>query len=496
MVKHKSLGQVYTPLWIVSEILDLVGYRGEHILDKPILEPSCGDGMFLIEIVNRYILACNTQNKTVKDIIAGLEKNIYGVELDAVEYQKCIANLNTCVKNTLGISTTINWRIYNQNTLDFYKQYPHFFDFIVGNPPYIRIHNLDADTRQILKQDFKFCIGTTDIYVAFFEMGFAMLAPKGLLGYITPNSYLHNSSYKSFRQYLATQKNVDTLIDFKANKIFKGFSTYTAITILRANFRSDSFAYKEWQNEEIQLLNHIKFADTNIKDWSFTDATNETFLANLQIGSTHCLHDFFDVQYGFATLRDKIYIGKAIDFNTELMLFNNCKIEKSILKTVIKASRYKGIIHAEDKIIFPYELKKNRYMPIPEEKLKTNYPYAYAYLLHHKTELQLRDIDKGATWYEFGRSQGIQTMAQEKIILSTLVNDQIFFYKVSKDVMVYSGLFIVKNKTFSDWQMLEHTLQSPSFFQYIRLTGKDFSGGYKSVTSKQIKEFRIRVANT
>ncbi len=54
MSKHKTLGQVYTPKWIVDEILDLVGYNNSVILDKTILEPACGDGAFLIEIV-KYI---------------------------------------------------------------------------------------------------------------------------------------------------------------------------------------------------------------------------------------------------------------------------------------------------------------------------------------------------------------------------------------------------------------------------------------------------------
>lgn len=55
MSKHKTLGQVFTPTWIVSEILNLVGYNDDNILDKYILEPSCGDGVFLMEIVERYV---------------------------------------------------------------------------------------------------------------------------------------------------------------------------------------------------------------------------------------------------------------------------------------------------------------------------------------------------------------------------------------------------------------------------------------------------------
>jgi hypothetical protein len=55
MAKHKILGQVFTPNWIITEILDLVGYNNENIIDKYILEPSSGDGAFLLEIVKRYI---------------------------------------------------------------------------------------------------------------------------------------------------------------------------------------------------------------------------------------------------------------------------------------------------------------------------------------------------------------------------------------------------------------------------------------------------------
>ena len=146
-------------------------------------------------------------------------------------------------------------------------------------------------------------------------------------------------------------------------------------------------------------------------------------------------------------------------------------------------------------ILFPYELANTRYRVIAEQKLAHDYPYAYKYLQANRKELESRDLDKGAVWYEFGRSQGIQTIHKEKIILSTLVYDKISFYKVSDDVMMYSGLFIVKKKPYSNWEILENVLKSNEFYQYIRLTGKDFSGGYKSITSKQIKEFRINAHN-
>jgi len=490
MSKHKILGQVFTPKWIVNEILDLIDYQGSKILDKYILEPSSGDGAFLNEIVKRYIESCKNnhlQNNAIKE---RLEKYIFAVELDETEYKKSIANLNYLVLQ-FGINEQVNWKIFNENTLDFYKNYIGFFDYVVGNPPYIRIHNLDLTTREILKNEFQFSKGTIDIYLSFYEMGFKLLKEDGYLGYITPNSFLHNSSYQSFRDYLKREKTLKTLIDFKANKIFKGFSTYTAITIFRKNNKSDFFEYKELIIDKIELKNKINFNSLSKLDWSFTDVENENFLRNLEKDKNSTVKDFFDVQYGFATLRDKIFIQKTIPFDENLVYFNGSLIEKGLLKKVVKGSKYKGVVDENEKIIFPYELIDNRYIPISEDKLKKQYPKTYQYFLKNRDELERRDLNKETIWYEYGRSQGVQTIHQEKIVLSTLVNGKIDFFKVPKDVLMYSGIFIVKNKSFSDWKVIENVLKSEEFYKYIRLTGKDFSGGYKSVTSKQIKNFKI-----
>ena len=360
MSKHKTLGQVFTPKWIVDEILNLVGYNGAAILDKYILEPASGNGVFLVEIVKRYISACLDNDIETREIIERLEKYVYAVEIDPIEHKKSIQILNDLVKENLDIQKNINWKIYNQSTLDFYRNYLNYFDFVVGNPPYIRIHNLDLNTRETLKQDFLFSEGTIDIYLSFFEMGIKMLKSNGCLGYITPNSYLHNSSYGLFRDYLKKEKRIKTLIDFKANKLFNGFSTYTAITIIHKNYSDNFFEYKELINNKIEFVNKVRFDSLNKKDWSFTNTENEFFLADLEKGNNSTIKDFFDVQYGFATRRDKIFVGKCQNYNEDLVYFNGRLVEKDILKKVVKGSKFKGNIDENEKILFPYELENKK----------------------------------------------------------------------------------------------------------------------------------------
>lgn len=491
-MKHKTLGQVFTPLWIVDEILDLVGYNNETILDKYILEPSSGDGVFMLEIVKRYIDFSIKKKIAKQEIAKNIEKYIYGIELDEIEYHKSIENLDALVKSKLGEDISVDWNIIHGNTLHLYTGFLEKFDFVVGNPPYIRIHNLDLETRELIKANFIFSEGTIDIYLSFFEMGLKMLNSKGILGFITPNSYLHNTSYSGFRKYLKENKLVQTLIDFKANKIFKGFSTYTSISILNKDHVKESFTYKELVDNNIETVNQVPYSTLKLKDWSFTTEENTLFLKTLSENRNGCIKDYFDVQYGFATLRDKIFIANIKEHNKGLVWFNDHLMEKDILQKIVKGSRFKGDLAAVSYVIFPYTLQGERYVPISETELKKNYPNAYAYLLKNKEELEKRDIDKGAKWYEFGRSQGVQTMHNEKIVLSTLINGDIKFYRLPADVFVYSGLYIIKNKPHSEWSLIEQVLSSEEFYRYIRITGKDFSGGYKSITSKQIKEFRIK----
>ena len=255
---------------------------------------------------------------------------------------------------------------------------------MVGNPPYIRVHNLDKKTRNLLKNEFLFSDGTIDIYLSFFEIGFKLLNKKGVLGYITPNSYLHNASYVKFRKYLIEKKAIKKLIDFKANKLFKNYSTYTAITIINFYENKDYFIYQELKAGKIETLNKINYDTLKTNDWSFSDTENMNLLNRIYSNTNKKVSDYFDVQYGFATLRDKIFIGNVTNKDKDLVLFNDFWIENKILHKIIKGSTYKGKDTEIKFILFPYKKQNNRFIPIPENELKKDYPNTYMYLLRNK----------------------------------------------------------------------------------------------------------------
>jgi len=81
----KNHGEVLTPPNIVSDMLDLVSKEfscetgldtGTLPLDKTFLEPSCGTGNFLVQILNRKLKLARTE----KEIFTAVS-TIYGIDI-------------------------------------------------------------------------------------------------------------------------------------------------------------------------------------------------------------------------------------------------------------------------------------------------------------------------------------------------------------------------------------------------------------------------------
>ena len=71
----KEKGRVYTPVFIVCTLLDLVGYNGVDVLKKNIIDNSCGDGAFLVEAVKRYCEIAIQQHIAIEDLKKDLENH-------------------------------------------------------------------------------------------------------------------------------------------------------------------------------------------------------------------------------------------------------------------------------------------------------------------------------------------------------------------------------------------------------------------------------------
>ena len=181
--KAKHAGQVFTPNFMVEAMLDYCGYRGELVLKKHVIDNSCGDGAFLKAVVQTYILAAKAQGLGQEEIKHHLATYVHGVDNDREAYLSCQENL--ChVAAEHGIDD-VQWDLRHADALSLHD-YDGRMDYVLGNPPYVRVHNLDTSYEDVKR--FSFANGgMTDLYLAFFELGFRMLSADGQLCYITPS---------------------------------------------------------------------------------------------------------------------------------------------------------------------------------------------------------------------------------------------------------------------------------------------------------------------
>ena len=479
---QKLLGQVYTPPFIVHKILDESGYNSADCLDKSILDPACGDGRFLVEIVRR-IVALSPIDSLVNNL-----NNVHGWEIDQVAIGHCKKSLDAEIE-PLGLR--IEWNIINKDALQEWNS-EEKFDFIVGNPPYIRIQHLPAEQRIFLQENYRFCrSGSTDTYVAFFELADRLLSDDGVCGFITPNSYFFSETARPLRQYFQKNHNLRLITNYGSLRVFDKTGTYTAITIFGREPNKD-FKY-ELSNSDYEYSNrNISFAELKENDlWQLS--TNDSLSkAGVKLG------DICQISVGVTTLSDKLYLFKIIDnFSDDVVVAvsksgKEIMIERNILKPIVKASRLQNSQELiSEYILFPYcKNTEGKHEIISEQILKTTYPLAYAYLKSQKSTLDKRDNGKpnSVAWYAFGRAQGLDDSFGKKIVFSPMNKVPKFILYENNEATVYSGYFI---KYEGDYEKLLAQLNSKKMADYMAVAGRDFRGGWKGYSKKIVANFKV-----
>ena len=463
--KSKMIGQVFTPQFIVDEMLDYCGYVGESIIGKHVIDNSCGDGAFLKAVVKRYCNECVKAGRSTDDLKSDLQLYIHGIDTDTLAYNNCIANLNE-ITAEYGVFD-VRWDLYNQSSLAMHK-FDGKMDFVVGNPPYVRVHNLD-DSYDEVKQ-YKFANGgMTDLYLAFFELGFNMLSPTGVLCYITPSSWLNSVAAENMRKYIIQKKNLVSLTDLGHFQAFENATTYTLISLF-SNLKSDKhFDYFTFDGEthKRKFVDNLSLDDCYIDSYFYLSDTPH--LKTLKEIKTKLSKKFVEVKNGFATLADKVFIGKDIPAS------------KFTIRT-LKASTGKWY-----NCLFPYD---ERGKLIARDILFSD-PVVANHFETHKEEL-LKGKPEYPNYYEFGRTQALLDVWKDKIAINTLIRTEkdLKIEVVKAGEGLYSGLYIINNKDVDvPLADIKEILMSSDFANYISLLKKYKSGGYYTFNTKDVQQY-------
>ena len=83
----RDFGEVFTPSWLVSDMCDLAE---PDISDpaKTVLEPACGNGNFLVEVLRRKLKNCKNDEQMIMAV-----GNLFGVDILPDNIHECHGRL-------------------------------------------------------------------------------------------------------------------------------------------------------------------------------------------------------------------------------------------------------------------------------------------------------------------------------------------------------------------------------------------------------------------
>lgn len=190
---QKLRGAYYTPLPLAEMMVKL--FLGDKSIKK-VLEPSCGDGVFIdalddIEMINQL-------------------DNVTAIEIEQEEAEK--------LENNYKKSEKV--KILNQDFFDYYeKENENKFDLILGNPPYIRYQYLDENQRKLMS-DLLVSQGMkanrlVNTWVGFMVACVNLLSNEGKIAFVIPAEILQVAYAEDLRLFLADHLSKITLITFE-----------------------------------------------------------------------------------------------------------------------------------------------------------------------------------------------------------------------------------------------------------------------------------------
>ena len=159
---------------------------------------------------------------------------------EQARYDKKIKDLNSrisliqkeveAIRDNRFFIDAFEWRIEFPEVLDEYGRFTGF-DCVVGNPPYIQLQKMGEGADALSKMEYATYERTGDIYCLFYELGWQLLRPSGLLCFITSNKWMRAGYGENTRSFLSDKTNPRLLIDFSGVKVFDSATVDTNILL-------------------------------------------------------------------------------------------------------------------------------------------------------------------------------------------------------------------------------------------------------------------------
>ncbi len=496
---------VFTPEWVAALMADEA--ITEDRKDTRVVDPSCGCGALLVAALRR-IHHLHGGHRKAKTIV---EKQLFGADIDEAGVRRVKLLLSLEASRLDGRDADYDFsNVVVRDSLDTAQWRGAQFDVVIGNPPYIRYHQLTEEQRQSYRERFAVLGGGNyNLYFAFFELAHELCAPGGVVAYITPNSYFRAASARALRRWMVEEMFPTKLLDFGCSRVFEAM-TYTALTFADQRARGGKLAYAEGfdannQPRQVMPPRHdfieVPLADLDADGgpWRLVGKGSFDAVARAQSGGRP-LSEVADIRFGVATLRDSLYLldgatkkGKFVkEFGGREYL-----IEKAATRPAVRVSdvsTQNALDTHAARIIFPYRYEKDgRAVALTQDEL-ARYPGALAYLTAIRPELDQRDKGKKtyATWFAYGRTQGLARWRGERLLTPLYAGRPRFLRDSTAGRVFLNGCSVApKPDSGVSIELLDALLNSAVLHFFIEQTSSPLTGGFYSYQKGPLGAFAI-----
>ncbi len=213
-------GVVLTKPHVVELILDLCGYdEGVNLAERTLLEPSCGTGAFLLVVVRRLVASARRFGVAIDALSPCVRA--FDIDLGHVAETKksLIGELKQLGVKSTAAETLVDAWVHEGDFLLATIAAP--FDYVVGNPPYIRIEQISPLLHAEYRQRYSSLFDRADLYVAFIERGLSLLKPSGMLSFICADRWTVNRYGAPLRKLIAKDFAVRAYVDLHTASPFE-----------------------------------------------------------------------------------------------------------------------------------------------------------------------------------------------------------------------------------------------------------------------------------
>lgn len=455
-------GDVFTKPEVVGFMLDEAGYKASANLSSiSIMEPSCGEGEFIIEIIRRL-----KQSSLVFDfnLDEAYHKSVFASDIDAGKIAVC----TNCIKSEFPEIEHPEQNLFVEDYL--LCSHPPV-DIIIGNPPYIRYEEIPEDKLAQYKSFLTFYY-RADMYVPFFEKSLAQLNPGGKHCFICANRWMKNQYGKLLRKLVADSYSIEKIINMESADAFQEeVLAYPAITIISNKAKGERLQYANISDiASLKNTEYVSYSSPKGEDWSNVFNAQDHELSLIEDQN-------FKIGIGVATGADNIFISKEL----------KGKVEDELLLPAINAKDLSG-----DKMTWG-----GRYFLNPFDKNGNlisldSFPLAKAYLESHKERLAMRHKARKnpSRWYSTIDSVSSTLQGTPKILLPDISGNRYVFVDEG-NYYPQHNIYYITGKETRQLRILAAILMSEFVRKQLDNLTNHMNGGYARWQSQYLRKLHI-----